>query len=141
MAKTRRCLRLYDLATGKISNVFSPAESPFSRLSYHFEWSKGGERRVAFVDPLKEEKGSASATMDVDKGIASLKMIEPDPDSPRVFDGLSLDWQTNDKTLVITGVVEGRPISVSILTTAEKSAFSFDGIPENVVVRDPDLHS
>lgn len=136
-AVPKSCLRLYDVETGKTTNVFSPSESPFGELSYHFEWSKGNDRLVAFGGPLKDGKSSASATINVDKGLDSLSIVKPKKDSPQVIDGLSFDWHPNDNTLLVTGIAEGRPIPVSISTTEAQSDRSFDGVPKTVAVRDP----
>lgn len=89
-AVPKSCLRLYDIATGKISNVFSPNESPFSDLSFHFAWNQGTGREVAFGGPLKDGTGSASATIDVDKGISSLRLLKPTAGSPGSWTGFLL---------------------------------------------------
>lgn len=136
-AVPKSCLRLYDIATGKVSNIFSPSDSPFKNLSFHFEWGKGESRLVAFGGQLKDGSGSASATIDVDKGIDSLSIIETAPDAPQVIDGLSFDWHPSDQTLLVTGIQNGRPIPVSVSTTETMVDRTFKGVPANVAVRDP----
>ncbi len=131
------CLRLFDVETGKTTNVFSPDDSPFAELSYHFAWSQGEGRMVVFGGPLKEGNGSASATINVDKGIDSLVILKPATDGPRVMDGLSYNWNPNGESILMTGVMGGRPFPVLLPLANMKSDEVFDGIPKDVAVRDP----
>lgn len=130
------CLRLYDVDSEKITTVFTDQESPFTKLSFHFDWNKSGGRWVVFGGPLKDG-GSGTAIIDVDQGIDSLKMLESVDGGPSVLHGLSYDWHPNGKQILMTGVVKGRPLPVSIATSDEKPQQSFDAVPESVIARDP----
>lgn len=131
------CLRLFDVETGKITNVFSPDDSPFADLSYHFAWSKGEGRMVVFGGPLKAGNGSASATIEVDKGMDSLVVLKPAFDGPKVMDGLSYDWNPDGKSILMTGTIGGMPFPVLLPLANTKSDVAFEGIPKGVAVRDP----
>ncbi|MCM2374260.1 TolB family protein [Aporhodopirellula aestuarii] len=133
----KTCLRLYDVASGKTTNVFSPEESPFSNLSFHFEWSKGDERVVAFGGTLKDGSGSASAVIQVDEGISSLRFLLPPVDGPWVADGASFDWHPSGAAVLVTGISEGRMIPVAVPTDESEPYVLFEGIPDKVVARDP----
>jgi len=133
----KNCLRLYDFSSKKITNVFDPQESPFSDLSFHFDWCKEKKRLVVFGGPLKDGKGTGSATIDVDLGIKSLAMLPVPKDGTRVIDGMSFDWHPDGTLILVTGVSEGRPFPVAIPTTKTTTAPSFSGIPKTVGVRDP----
>ncbi|WP_068261608.1 PD40 domain-containing protein [Rubripirellula obstinata] len=133
----KSCLRLYDIETNRVTNVFSPAESPFASLSFHFAWAKGLDRTVAFGGKLKDGNGSASAIINVDQGISSLKILDPPADGTRVIDGLSFDWYPDGESIIVTGNKHGRPFPVSLSIKEGQTNRSFDGFPDDVTVRDP----
>ena len=132
----KNCLRLYDVQTGEVTNVFDPDESPFADLSYHFEWHKGDHRVVALGGRLKAG-GAGSAVIEVDDGIDGLQMIKASPEQPPIAHGLSFDWHPDGGSVLMTGIVDGRPVPISVSTTDQASPHRFDELPDDVVVRDP----
>lgn len=133
------CLRLYDIETGKVSNVFSPSKSPFSRLNVFYKWTEEKKRTVAFGGRLKIGRGTALATIDVDKGLDSLSFIEMGADGHQILGGQSFDWHPKDDSLLGTKYVDGKPVLVSVPTDEDKSETKrlFEGVPEDVGVHDP----
>ena len=134
----KSCLRLYDIETGKVSNVFSPKESPFSKLGFFFKWIKGKKRTVAFGGQLKLGQASAIATIDVDKGRESLLFIELGANGA-VLSGQSFAWHPHDETLLGAKYLDGKSRLVSVATTEAESEAErlFEGIPKNVSAHDP----
>ena len=92
---------------------------------------------VAFGGPLKTGNNLASATIDVDAGFRSLKILPEANDGTRIVHGLSFDWHPSGDSLLVTGVVEGRPFPVLLGTKDGVNPPKFSGIPKGVGVRDP----
>ena len=134
----KSCLRLYDVETGKVSNVFSPKESPFSKLGFFFKWIKGKKRTVAFGGQLKLGQASAIATIDVDKGRESLLFIELGTNGAMQISG-SFASHPHDETLLGAKYLDGKSRLVSVATTEAESETErlFEGIPKNVSAHDP----
>ena len=124
------CVRLYDLATKKTSNVFEPQDSPFNYLSYHYEWALGNQRTVIFAGRLKDSGNMVSATIDVDAGLKSLKTF----DLNRGIHGVGYDWHPNGNDVLVDG--DGN--ADLLLMSAETGEVSnpFVNFPANVSVRD-----
>ena len=133
----KNCLRLFDFATKTTKTLFTSDQSPFSGLSYHFDWSKGKSRTVAIGGPLKDGNKAASAIMDVDAGFKSLRILPDARDGAQVLHGVSFDWHPNGDAVLVTGLVDGRPFPVVLDTTDNTNPAVFSGIPKNVGVRDP----
>ena len=93
------CVRLYDFATKKTSNVFEPQDSPFNYLMYHYEWAQGNQRTVIFAGRLKDSGKMVSATIDVDAGLKSLKTF----DLNRRTHGVGYDWHPNGNDILVDG--------------------------------------
>ena len=125
------CLRLYDLETQKITNVFSPEDSPFKKQGFHFEWAKN-KRTVAFSGIKKGEKNYVTATIDVDEGLDSLQLFEKPPIAHR----LCYDFHPDGQSLLTTGYDNGRTVPVSLELTDEGVARVLPNVPANIRVRD-----
>ena len=124
------CVRLYDLATKKTSNVFEPQDSPFNYLSYHYEWALGNQRTVIFAGRLKDGGNMVSATIDVDVGLKSLRTF----DLNRGTHGVGYDWHPNGNDVLVDG--DGKtPLLLMSAETGEVSN-PFVNFPANVSVRD-----
>ena len=131
-AVPENCLRLYDFETNQITNVFSPADSPFSALGFHFCWAKN-KRMVAFSGIQKGTNYHVSATIDVDIGLESLKLY----DNPLVLHQFSYDFAPDGKSLLVTGSdKDGRTVPVSMAITDEGSTKVLLGVPADIRVRD-----
>ena len=128
------CLRLYDIETKTTRLVFSPAESPFSRLVHHFEWALQG-RRVAFGGSLK---GGSTATgvIDVDKGIDSLQIITDD----RVGHGMTYDWHPDGERLLVMAQIGDRVSPYFLSTNKDAPSSTITGIPLNAQCHDLCVH-
>lgn len=137
----KSCLRVYDVAAEKPSLLFPPEGSPFQEISYHFAWSKS-DRRLAIGGRLIAGLGegapsSATVIMNADKGPDSVTIMLPPANGARVFDGLSLDWHPDGKSILSTGMVDNRFVPVGLSTDGTASEITFPGIPDSVNVRDP----
>ena len=125
------CLRLYDLETQKITNVFSPEDSPFKKQGFHFEWAKN-KRTVAFSGIKKGEKKYVTATIDVDEGLDSLQLFEKPPIAHR----LCYDFHPDGQSLLTTGYDNGRTVPFSLELTDEGVTRVLPNVPANIRVRD-----
>ena len=125
------CLRQYDFETEQITNVFSPEKSPFKQLGFHFEWAKD-KRSVAFSGITKGTNQPVSATIDVDVGLDSLKLLK----SPNVLHSLCYDFHPNGRTLLVTGNDNGRTVPVLLELTDKVATNILPDMPANVRVRD-----
>ena len=125
------CLRLYDLKTQKITNVFSPEDSPFKKQGFHFEWAKN-KRTVAFSGIKKGEKKYVTATIDVDEGLDSLQLFEEPPIAHR----LCYDFHPDGQSLLTTGYDNGRTVPFSLELTDDGVARVLPNVPTNIRVRD-----
>lgn len=137
----KSCLRIYDVAKKELSLLFPPEGSPFLEISYHFAWSKDG-RWLAMGGRLIEGLGeqapsSATVIMDADVGPDSVVIMQPPANGARVFDGLSLDWHPDGKSILSTGLLGEQLIPVALSTDGSVSEITFPGIPDSVIVRDP----
>ena len=124
------CVRLYDFATKKTSNVFEPQDSPFNYLMYHYEWAQGNQRTVIFAGRLKDSGKMVSATIDVDAGLKSLKTF----DLNRRTHGVGYDWHPNGNDILVDG--DGNADLLLMSAETGEVSHPFVNFPANVSVRD-----
>ena len=120
-------LRLYDIQSQAITNVFNSDDSPFSKIGIYFDWDKSS-RRIAFSGTLKEKNQSVIAIIDVDAGLQSLKTYE----NKGQISGTHYDWHPDGKSLLITGTVDNRFVPVNLSLANDGSARPFRGVPDQV---------
>lgn len=132
----KNCLRLYDFETKAIKNVFTPAESPFEDLSFHFSWSMSG-RQVAFTGKRKNTRESVLAVINVDIGIKSLKYLKSNDDTVSVPFRTSIDWHPKGDQLIVTGVTQRLVIPFAVTLDDTTKSIVFAENPTGVGVCDP----
>lgn len=126
-------LRLFDLRTNTISNVFNHEESPFAYIEFQFDWAFGEKRVVAFSGVLNENNQRVSATIDVDVGLKSLKLFT----GVEIGRERNYSWHPNGQWLLITDSDYGRAAPMNLATTSSNVFLpELSGLPDDVRASD-----
>ena len=140
-------VRLFDLETGTTKNLYPVEGFEFASINFAFDWSPPDNasigrrpsigRRIVFGGMLTKEGIRGLATIDVDDGVPSLKIVRREqPGVSLRLDGPTA-WSADAQTLLVTGDVEPWARQFRVSYPDGKVLGELPGLPPNLNAIDP----